>query len=115
MPISNIAKVFGPTIVGYSSVDPDQYAIYTETMIQASVSIYSLCVLYSIIIYNLLNILFYFFNRFQVMENLLSIPSNYWSKFSNVDNRNKMDNADTNNYGSSLKRQYSKNFGNFFF
>lgn len=38
MPISNIAKIFGPTIVGYSSIDPDQYAIYTETMIQANVS-----------------------------------------------------------------------------
>lgn len=38
MPISNIAKIFGPTIIGYSSADPDQYAIYTETMIQANVS-----------------------------------------------------------------------------
>lgn len=38
MPASNIAKVFGPTIVGYSSADPDQHAIFTETMIQANVS-----------------------------------------------------------------------------
>lgn len=38
MPISNIAKVFGPTIVGYSSTDPDQFAFYTETMVQANVS-----------------------------------------------------------------------------
>lgn len=38
MPVSNLAKVFGPTIVGYSSADPDQHAIFTETIIQASVS-----------------------------------------------------------------------------
>lgn len=37
MPIENIAKIFGPTIVGYSSADPDQHALYTETMIQYSV------------------------------------------------------------------------------
>lgn len=39
MPISNLAKVFGPTIVGYSSSDPDQHAIFTETIIQANVCI----------------------------------------------------------------------------
>lgn len=39
MPVSNLAKVFGPTIVGYSSADPDQHAIFTETIIQASVSV----------------------------------------------------------------------------
>lgn len=38
MPPSNIAKIFGPTLVGYSSNDPDQHAIFTETIIQASVS-----------------------------------------------------------------------------
>lgn len=39
MPPTNIAKIFGPTLVGYSSNDPDQHAIFTETIIQASVSI----------------------------------------------------------------------------
>lgn len=38
MPPSNIAKIFGPTLVGYSSSDPDQNAIFTETIIQAGVS-----------------------------------------------------------------------------
>lgn len=38
MPPTNIAKIFGPTLVGYSSNDPDQHAIFTETIIQASVS-----------------------------------------------------------------------------
>lgn len=56
MPASNIAKVFGPTIIGYSSADPDQHAIFTETMIQAA-----------------------------VMEKLLSIPNEYWSRFLQVD------------------------------
>lgn len=40
MPPSNIAKIFGPTLVGYSSNDPDQHAIFTETIIQASVSVF---------------------------------------------------------------------------
>lgn len=40
MPPSNIAKIFGPTLVGYSSNDPDQHAIFTETIIQASVSFF---------------------------------------------------------------------------
>lgn len=40
MPPTNIAKIFGPTLVGYSSNDPDQHAIFTETIIQASVSVF---------------------------------------------------------------------------
>lgn len=40
MPLSNLAKVFGPTIVGYSSPEPDQHTIYTETVIQANVNIF---------------------------------------------------------------------------
>lgn len=52
MPASNIAKVFGPTIVGYSSAEPDQHAIFTETIIQAS-----------------------------VMEKLLLIPADYWCRY----------------------------------
>jgi Rac GTPase-activating protein 1 len=56
MPIANIAKVFGPTIVGYSSLDPDQHKMLTETYIQAL-----------------------------VIENLLNIQTNYWSQFVNVE------------------------------
>lgn len=37
MPISNLSKIFGPTVLGYSSLEPDQHAIFTETMIQAEV------------------------------------------------------------------------------
>lgn len=40
MPPTNIAKIFGPTLVGYSSNDPDQHAIFTETIIQANVSVF---------------------------------------------------------------------------
>lgn len=39
MPASNIAKVFGPTIIGYSSPEPDQFSIFSETIIQATVRI----------------------------------------------------------------------------
>lgn len=56
MPISNLAKVFGPTVVGYSSAEPDNQAMFTETMIQA-----------------------------KVMEHLLAISTDYWSGILNVD------------------------------
>lgn len=56
MPISNLAKIFGPTVLGYSSADPDRYAIYAETMIQAN-----------------------------VMEHLLNIPTDYWGRFLKVE------------------------------
>jgi Rac GTPase-activating protein 1 len=55
MPFANIAKVFGPTIVGYSSADPDQEKMMTETYIQAL-----------------------------VMEGLLNVPTQYWSQFVDV-------------------------------
>lgn len=38
MPASNLAKVFGPTIVGYSSPDPEPMTMLTETKKQAAVS-----------------------------------------------------------------------------
>lgn len=56
MPLSNLAKVFGPTIVGYSSPEPDQHTIYTETVIQAN-----------------------------VMARLLDVPTDFWSRYVNVD------------------------------
>ncbi|XP_037050251.1 rac GTPase-activating protein 1 [Bradysia coprophila] len=55
MPPSNIAKIFGPTLVGYSSSDPDQHAIFTETIIQAG-----------------------------VMEMLLKVPADFWEQFVNI-------------------------------
>lgn len=38
MPTSNIAKIFGPTIVGYSSDQPGDNEMLTETLTQATVS-----------------------------------------------------------------------------
>lgn len=35
----NLAKIFGPTVLGYSRADPDQHEIFTQTMIQKDVSI----------------------------------------------------------------------------
>lgn len=40
MPISNLAKIFGPTIVGYSCADPDHHAILSETLVQKDVSVF---------------------------------------------------------------------------
>lgn len=52
MPLTNFAKIFAPTILGYSCVNPDQHKIFAETQVQYS-----------------------------VMFSLLNIPTDYWSKF----------------------------------
>nr|CAD7402201.1 unnamed protein product [Timema cristinae] len=54
MPIDNIAKVFGPTLVGYSSNDPTPITILNETKKQTA-----------------------------VMQFLLRIPEDYWMRFTN--------------------------------
>ncbi|XP_059475625.1 rac GTPase-activating protein 1 [Neocloeon triangulifer] len=54
MPIGNLAKVFGPTIVGYSTDDMDAMRMVTETRMQQN-----------------------------VMTELLNIPSDYWANFLN--------------------------------
>lgn len=77
MPPSNIAKIFGPTLIGYSSNDPDQHAIFTETIIQASVSVF--CRRFTGSIGQLFQ---HFF--IQVMEMLLKIPADYWEQFVNI-------------------------------
>lgn len=40
MPISNLAKVFGPTLVGYSAQHPSRETMLSETKAQVSVKIY---------------------------------------------------------------------------
>jgi Rac GTPase-activating protein 1 len=52
MPLTNFAKIFGPTIVGYSCAEPDQHMMFAETQIQ-----------------------------FSVMFALLNIPTDYWNRF----------------------------------
>lgn len=56
MPATNFAKIFGPTIVGYSCQNPDQHKVFAETQIQ-----------------------------FSVMFALLNIPTDYWNKFIALD------------------------------
>ncbi|PIK38475.1 putative rac GTPase-activating protein 1 isoform X3, partial [Apostichopus japonicus] len=55
MPASNLAKVFGPTVVGHASKDPEPMVIMNDTRLQAP-----------------------------VMERFLSIPSDFWKSFTNV-------------------------------
>ncbi|XP_042207186.1 rac GTPase-activating protein 1-like isoform X2 [Homarus americanus] len=59
MPVSNLAKVFGPTLVGYSVAEPDPSTMVLETRQQQL-----------------------------VMEKLLEISSDYWSTFINVTDEN---------------------------
>nr|CAD7264792.1 unnamed protein product [Timema shepardi] len=65
MPIDNIAKVFGPTLVGYSSNDPEPITILNETKKQ-TVERFIL-----------------FFLLLKVMQFLLRIPEDYWMRFTN--------------------------------
>lgn len=56
MPIGNLAKVFGPTVVGYSCPDPEPMKIMSETHKQN-----------------------------KVMEHLFDIPEDFWSEVLNMD------------------------------
>ncbi|XP_013780451.2 rac GTPase-activating protein 1-like [Limulus polyphemus] len=57
MPLSNLAKVFGPTLIGFSSPEPSPGEMFAETK-----------------------------QQHLVMEKLLNIPSDYWETFVNVEN-----------------------------
>ncbi|XP_070489792.1 rac GTPase-activating protein 1 isoform X1 [Chironomus tepperi] len=74
MPLTNFAKIFGPTIVGYSSVNPDQHTVFAETQIQYS-----------------------------VMFSLLNIPTEYWTKFIVLDQVTPQEQKKAiDNYGSKF-------------
>lgn len=79
MPIENLAKIFGPTVLGYSCADPDHHAILSETMVQKDVNdkreFDSLAI--DMQLWQIANLTFFF----QVMENLLKIPADYWMPF----------------------------------
>lgn len=59
MPVENIAKVLGPTVVGYSTPDPPECNLFTETSCQ-----------------------------FQVMSLLLKISFEYWNNLINIEQEN---------------------------
>ncbi|XP_076643278.1 rac GTPase activating protein tumbleweed [Halictus rubicundus] len=89
MPISNLAKVFGPTLVGYSCQDPSPTSLLTETR-----------------------------NQVAIVENLLKIPSDYWANFVNPENLNNVathktaELRHTPSTESLLKRSTSRGFFN---
>lgn len=74
MPISNLAKVFGPTVVGYSKQEPDNMAILGETYVQQNVSIFKRFSYIKIQDTKL-------FSFSQVMEMFLNIPTDFWISF----------------------------------
>ncbi|XP_048474819.1 rac GTPase-activating protein 1-like [Rhincodon typus] len=59
MDIANLSKVFGPTIVGYSTPDPSPMSMLQETKLQP-----------------------------KVVERFLSLPVEYWSQFTMVEQEN---------------------------
>lgn len=58
MPLENLAKVFAPTIVGYSNKDLEGHVIFAETVINVA-----------------------------VMQGMLRIPTQFWMQFVNVEPR----------------------------
>ncbi|XP_017880906.1 rac GTPase-activating protein 1-like [Ceratina calcarata] len=89
MPISNLAKVFGPTLVGYSCQKPSPTSLLSETS-----------------------------NQVAIVENLLKIPSDYWANFVNPENLNHIgahktgELQHTPSQESLLKRSVSRGFFN---
>lgn len=56
MPLENLAKVFAPTIVGYSNKELESHVIFAETVINVA-----------------------------VMQGLLRIPTSFWMQFVNLE------------------------------
>ncbi|XP_033185778.1 rac GTPase activating protein tumbleweed [Bombus vancouverensis nearcticus] len=89
MPITNLAKVFGPTLVGYSCQKPSPNSLLSETS-----------------------------NQVAIVENLLKIPSDYWANFVNPENLNNIGTHRTGelqhtpSQESLLKRSISRGFFN---
>ncbi|CAK9812948.1 Rac GTPase-activating protein 1 [Anthophora plagiata] len=89
MPISNLAKVFGPTLVGYSCQEPSPTSLLSETK-----------------------------NQVAIVESLLKIPSDYWANFVNPENLNNIGSHKTGELRhtpsteSLLKRSSSRGFFN---
>lgn len=81
MPLSNFAKVFAPTIVGFSSPDPEEHKMFAETQIQYS-----------------------------VMFSLLNIPTEYWTKFITLEQlTEKEEKKAAETYGSKFyQRKFSQ-------
>lgn len=74
MPLTNFAKIFGPTIVGYSCQDPDQNMMFAETQVQ-----------------------------FSVMFALLTIPTEYWNRYIMLDQPTQAEQQrEVENYGSKF-------------
>ncbi|XP_076383998.1 rac GTPase-activating protein 1 [Megalopta genalis] len=83
MPIKNLAKVFGPAIVGYSCQNLSPASLFTETR-----------------------------NQVMVVENLLKIPSDYWANFVNPENLSNIVTHKTPPKEFLLKRSTSRCFFN---
>ncbi|XP_046740490.1 rac GTPase-activating protein 1-like [Diprion similis] len=89
MPITNLAKVFGPTLVGYSCQEPSPNSMLSETKSQVA-----------------------------IVESLLKIPSDYWANFVNSEGLNAVGTPKTGELRhtpsteSLLKRTASRGFFN---
>lgn len=77
MPLENLARVFAPTIVGYSSPDLDTHATFAETVIQ-----------------------------FNILESLLNISTDYWSQFVNVAEEEPVEEYQPKSYGTLNAKSY---------
>lgn len=82
MPLSNFAKIFAPTIIGYSASELEEYKMLAETQIQHS-----------------------------VMFSLLNIPMEYWTKFIILEKLTEQEERKAvETYGSKFYQRKLKNF-----
>jgi len=75
MSVENLAKVFGPTVVGYSVEKGDLQQCLNESTKQEIVSFWS----QSLILIDRISV------DFQVMTSLLNLPADYWSRLIDSD------------------------------
>lgn len=76
MPVSNLARIFGPTIIGYSCPEPDPEMALKQLKKQHSVGEFIVFQTHSIL-FNEVS----FFIVIKTMEKLLQIPSDYWTRY----------------------------------
>ncbi len=92
MDITNLARVFGPTILGHAVPDPDPMTILQDTKRQPKVSDLKWglgCAKCTLLLFDVFTKLFFPpLSLSQVVERLLSLPVEYWSRFMFSSNNN---------------------------
>lgn len=110
MSIENLALVFGPTIMGYSSHEIDECTFRAESSVQKDVSSFEIHI-------SVLTISLKMF-QLQVLEKLLTIPTDYWARFITIESDSENEKVSVHSFfGKSVtesvnsrRRKFKSNF-----